>query len=57
MIDAVDGAVEFERLDDVGFDEGVLGILPRRWAMFCGFAGDEIIDADDFMALCEQQVG
>ena len=49
-------AVDFQRLDDVGFDERVVRIAAQMGDVF-RLAGDEIVDADDFMALAQEQVG
>ena len=56
MVDAIDRAIDFEGFDDVLLDEGVFRVaLEVRDVL--RLAGQQVVDADDVMALRETKVG
>ena len=56
MVDAADVAADLQWLDDVVLDEGEVGVALEVGDVLA-LAGDEVVDADDLVALAEQQVG
>jgi len=56
VIDAVDGAVDFDRVGDILLEEGEAGVVFEMGDVGEA-AGEEVVEADDVVAVGEEEVG